>query len=118
VVKGSGLRTFAGLREAYSYVSEVPCTDCHAMHGTHNPKLIIDRTDIGTTKLDPSIRELPVLIDVVRGDYSQLCVTCHEMDLLVEQGADNTGNGLSGVHQVGTDCRKCHVHGLAAQTGL
>jgi len=52
------------------------------------------------------------------GDYSQLCVTCHQMQDIVEQGAQNTGNGLSGVHQVGGDCRVCHVHGMAVQTGL
>jgi hypothetical protein len=88
------------------------------MHGTHNKKLIVDRSDKGMTKLDPEIRELPILVNVFDGDYSQLCVTCHSMEKLVEQGNEDTGNGLSGVHQVGTNCTACHVHGLAAQTGL
>lgn len=117
--RGAGDRVYTGLNEgAYNYGNLVECTDCHAMHGTHNPKLIVDRTDAGMSKLGASIRELPVLIHVENGDYSQLCVTCHSMKVLVEQGHENTGNGLSGVHQVGTDCRECHVHGLAAQTGL
>ncbi len=118
-LRGSGERTYAGLRDGdYRYGDLVECTDCHAMHGTHNPKLIVDRTDAGMSKLAASIRELPVLINVVDGDYSQLCVSCHSMKDLVEQGDEETGNGLTGVHQVGTDCRVCHVHGLAATTGL
>jgi hypothetical protein len=40
------------------------------------------------------------------------------MSDIVEQGDQDTGNGLSGVHQVSSDCRVCHVHGMAAQTGL
>ncbi len=117
--RGSGQRTYTGLRSgSYQYGDLLECTDCHAMHGTHNPKLILDRTDAGATKLAPEIRNLPVLINVVDGDYSQLCVSCHDMNTLVEQGAENTGNGLSGVHQFGTDCRQCHVHGMAVQTGL
>jgi len=117
--RGSGKRTYSGLRDgSYAYGDLVECTDCHAMHGTHNKKLIVDRSDAGMTKLAPEIRELPVLIDVTNNDYSQLCVTCHSMDELVEQGGDLTGNGLSGVHEVGSNCTECHVHGLAAQTGL
>lgn len=117
--RGTGKRTYTGLRIGnYAYGDLVECTDCHAMHGTHNPKLIVDSTDKGMSKLDPSIRELPALINVVNRDYSQLCVTCHSMKKLVEQGADDTGNGLAGVHQVGTNCTECHVHGLASQTGL
>jgi len=119
-VDGSGRRTYAGLRRGdYQYPSMVECTDCHAMHGTHNEKLIVDRTDAGMIKLADDIRLQPVLIDIKQnGDYSQLCVTCHQMKDIVEQGAQDTGNGLSGVHQVSTDCRACHVHGMAAQTGL
>lgn len=117
--RGSGNRTYTGLNDGgYRYGDLVDCTDCHAMHGTHNPKLIVDRTNVGMIKLAPSIRDLPVLIHVEKGDYSQLCVTCHSMDTIVEQGGVDTGNGLAGVHQVGTDCRQCHVHGLAPQTGL
>lgn len=117
--RGTGERTYTGLREGnYAYGDLVECTDCHSMHGTHNSKLIVDRTDAGMTRLDPAIRELPVLIDVASDDYSQLCVTCHSMELLVEQGNEDTGNGLAGVHQVGTNCTECHVHGLATNTGL
>lgn len=118
--EGTGERTYAGLRSGdYEYSSLVECTDCHAMHGTHNEKLIVDRTDAGMSKLNAGLRLQPVLIDVKQnGDYSQMCVTCHQMEVIVEQGAKDTGNGLSGVHEVGTDCRECHVHGMAVQTGL
>lgn len=117
--RGTGQRTYSGLNDGgYRYGTLVECTDCHAMHGTHNPKLIVDRTNEGMVKLTPAIRDIPILIHVNQGDYSQLCVTCHSMDEIVEQGNEDTGNGMIGVHQVGTDCRQCHVHGLAAQTGL
>ncbi|NOT85021.1 MAG: hypothetical protein HOP02_09675 [Methylococcaceae bacterium] len=117
--KGSGERTYAGLRaDIYKYSSLVECVDCHVMHGTHNDKLIIDSTAKGVFKFPDFARKTPYLIDTPNGDYSQLCVTCHSMKDLVEQGAQNTGNGISGVHQVGTDCRECHTHGMAAQTGL
>jgi hypothetical protein len=117
-LNGSGQRTYAGLRLGYQYKSVVECTDCHAMHGTHNAKLIVDRSDVGMSLLEPALRNLPILIDTPNGDYSQLCVTCHAMNDRVEQGAVDTGNGLSGVHQAQGDCRRCHVHGMAAQTGL
>ncbi|SHE21625.1 multiheme c-type cytochrome [methanotrophic endosymbiont of Bathymodiolus puteoserpentis (Logatchev)] len=117
--EGSGQRTYSGLRSHYQYPSVVDCTDCHAMHGTHNTKLIVDRTDAGMKQLKAGLRLQPVLINVpLNGDYSQLCVTCHQMSDIVEQGDEDTGNGLSGVHQVSSDCRVCHVHGMAAQTGL
>lgn len=117
--KGSGDRTYAGLRaDVYKYASLVECVDCHAMHSTHNNKLIIDSTAKGVFKFPDFARKTPFLIDTPQGDYSQLCVTCHSMKTLIEEGAKNTGNGLSGVHQVGTDCRECHTHGMAAQTGL
>lgn len=117
--KGSGERTYAGLRaDIYQYKSMVECVDCHAMHGTHNNKLIIDSTAKGVFKFPDFARKAPFLIDTPNGDYSQLCVTCHAMKEIVEDGAKNTGNGIAGVHQVGTDCRTCHTHGMAAQTGL
>lgn len=117
--KGSGERTYAGLREnVYKYGSVVECVDCHVMHGTHNDKLIIDSTAKGVFKFPDFVRKTPYLIDTPNGDFSQMCVICHAMETLVEQGAQNTGNGFSGVHQVGTDCRECHTHGMAAQTGL
>ena len=116
--RGSGERTYAGLREGYQYGTIVECTDCHAMHGTHNAKLIIDSTDIGASRLTPDIRNLPISIHVNNGDYSQLCVSCHSMESIVDDGDINTGNGLSGVHELGTDCRECHTHGRAVQVGL
>lgn len=117
--KGTGERTYAGLRaDIYQYKSVVECVDCHAMHGTHNNKLIIDSTAKGVFKFPAFARNVPFLINTPNGDYSQLCVTCHAMKDLVEDGAKDTGNGIAGVHQVGTDCRTCHTHGMAAQTGL
>ena len=117
--KGSGQRTYAGLRDSsYQYGTLVECTDCHAMHGTHNKKLIIDRSDTGAFLLNQSLRELPVYIHVEKGNYAQLCVVCHQSEFNVEAVAENTGNGLRGVHQVAGSCLDCHVHGMAAQTGL
>ena len=50
---GSGDRTYAGLRESnYHYQQTVQCDDCHALHGTTNPKLIIDSSLVGAKKLD------------------------------------------------------------------
>ncbi|MDQ7089211.1 MAG: cytochrome c3 family protein [Methylococcales bacterium] len=115
--KGSGQRTYFGLVPNYRYASVVECTDCHAMHGTHNPKLIIDSASKGATQLaDPT--DYPV--NVINGDYSQLCVLCHRMQNPVEDGRLDTGNGLSGVHLTGADedCRQCHTHGQAVQVGL
>ncbi len=115
--KGSGERIYAGLVPDYQYSTIVDCTDCHAMHGTHNPKLIVDESRKGMMSLNASKN---YSIDVHEGDYSQLCVVCHRMQNIVEDGALNTGNGLSGVHMTGSDddCRVCHTHGQAVQTGL
>lgn len=117
--KGSGKRTYAGLRDSdYEYGTLVECTDCHAMHGTHNEKLIIDRTDTGAFLLKPALREKPVLIHVEGGNYAQQCVVCHESKQAVEATQSDAGNGLSGVHKVTGSCVTCHTHGMAVQTGL
>lgn len=115
--KGSGERLYAGLVPDYKYATVVDCTDCHAMHGTHNDKLIIDESRKGMFNLKDQHN---FLIDVRDGDYSQLCVVCHRMQSIVEEGDIDTGNGLSGVHLTGSDddCRVCHTHGQAVQTGL
>jgi hypothetical protein len=116
---GSGERTYAGLRQSdYHYKQTVQCDDCHAVHGTTNPKLIIDSSLVGAKKLDPGFRDQNYPVDVVNGNYSELCVLCHQMDEIVEDGEIPTRNGLSGVHDVTSDCRTCHRHGLATQTGL
>jgi len=115
---GTGERTFAGLRAGYRYRSVVECTDCHAMHGTDNGKLIIDSSLKGVSRLDPALRERPYRVVVTGGDYAQLCVLCHAMETLLEAGGEDTGNGLSGVHERGVDCRPCHTHGEAVQAGL
>lgn len=117
--KGSGERTYAGMRDDnYRYGTVVDCIDCHAMHGTHNDKLIINSSETGAFKLDEHFRFTPYLVDVHAGDYSQLCVLCHKMDAIVEDVDLDTGNGLSGVHMTASDCRTCHTHGQAVQTGL
>ncbi|RLA25127.1 MAG: hypothetical protein DRQ62_03470 [Gammaproteobacteria bacterium] len=117
--KGSGERIYAGLRESdYQYGTLVECTDCHAMHGTHNEKLMMDRSDAGASLLNPELREQPVYIDIEAGNYAQHCVVCHESEAHVEETDENTGNGLNGVHQVSGSCLSCHVHGMAVQTGL
>ena len=117
--KGSGERIYAGLRESdYEYATLVECTDCHVMHGTHNKKLIMDRSDTGALLLNSDLREQPVDIDVEKGNYAQHCVVCHESEFSVEATDEDTGNGLNGVHRVSGSCLDCHVHGMAVQTGL
>lgn len=117
LIDGGG-RTYAGLRNSYGYSSRVDCTDCHSMHGTQNAGLIIDRSDKGAIQLPTDFRNTPWPISVRDGDFSQLCVLCHQMATVLDQGAVDTGNGLSGVHQVGVDCRGCHSHGESAQAGM
>lgn len=115
-VSGSGQRTYTGLRPPYQYGSVLACTDCHAMHGTNNPKHIIDNSQKGAFALE--IRDEAIGVEVFGGDYSQLCVLCHEMTTPIEDALIDTGNGLAGVHRVGTDCRLCHTHGKPGMTGL
>ena len=117
-IKSAGTGTFAGLRSNYIYGSRVECTDCHAMHGTDNIKLLIDRSDKGVSKLDSAIRDVPHSVRISGDDYSQLCVLCHDMETLQDQGDIDTGNGLYGVHLTGTSCIECHSHGEAIQAGM
>jgi hypothetical protein len=117
---GSGVGTYHGVRPDYRYPQLVACSDCHALHGTVNDKLIIDNSRKGAASLGEEQfhgGSYPVIVSE-QGDYSQLCVLCHEMELLVDDGGLDTGNGLSGVHLVGEDCRPCHTHGEASQVGL
>ncbi len=118
LIDGSGLRTYAGLRRGYEYQTVVACIDCHAMHGTDNTGLIIDTPLKGVTRLAASIREVIHSVTINNGDYSQLCVLCHQMSTVLDEGGLDTGNGLAGVHEVGSDCRACHTHGEAVQAGL
>ncbi|MES9955043.1 MAG: hypothetical protein ABW104_19585 [Candidatus Thiodiazotropha sp. 6PLUC2] len=117
---GAGERTYNGLRGEYHYPQVVDCSDCHALHGTSNEKLIIDNTLKGGRLLSesPFLEEVFLIEVSEQGDYSQLCVICHAMQFEVDEGGLNTGNGLSGVHLVGDDCRPCHTHGEASQAGL
>jgi hypothetical protein len=117
---GSGEGTYNGLRSAYGYPQMVDCSDCHAMHGTNNQKLIVDTTRKAAHMLNEPLfisEEFPIEIGE-QGDYAQLCVICHVMQFEVDEGGMDTGNGLSGVHLVGDDCRPCHTHGEASQVGL
>ncbi len=116
---GTGQRTYSGLRESdYKYGTLVECTDCHVMHSTHNAKLMMDRTDTAATLLTPELREQPVLVHIENGNYAQHCVVCHQAKQTVEATAEDTGNGLNGVHRVSGSCIECHTHGMAVQTGL
>jgi len=116
--KGSGQRTYSGLRKKYNYPAVISCTDCHAMHGTHNDKLIIGNAFNGASRLSKQIKEQHIIIDAPNGEYAQLCVVCHAMEQIIEEGDIDTGNGLSGVHQAAGSCQDCHRHGMAVQTGL
>ncbi len=115
-VDGVGNRTYSGLRRNYEYQSLVDCTDCHAMHGTDNPGLLIDEVRKGASKLEPTTQNYSVSVE--NGNYAQLCVLCHQMTTILEDGDKNVGNGLSGVHAISGDCRSCHSHGEAVQAGL
>ena len=121
---GSGQGTYKGLRQGYQYPQLVDCTDCHAMHGTHNNQLIIDTSRKGVKQLSDTIRKQPYSVHVdgangtPAGDYGQLCVLCHSMEVINDSGAQDVGNGLTGVHEVNSDCRDCHTHGEATQIGL
>jgi len=117
-INATGNGTYAGLRAAYRYGSRVACSDCHAMHGTDNSKLLIDASDKGVSKLESAIRQQAYPVRINGDDYSQLCVLCHAMDVLQNQGDVDTGNGLSGVHLTGESCIECHSHGEAVQAGM
>ncbi|MEJ2609298.1 MAG: cytochrome c3 family protein [Candidatus Thiodiazotropha sp.] len=117
---GSGEGTYHGLRDGYQYPQLVDCSDCHALHGTTNQKLIIDASYKGAKQLTSSqfqVNSYPIKVSET-GDYSQLCAICHEMVSPSDDADVDSGNGLSGVHMVGQDCRPCHTHGEASQTGL
>lgn len=118
VPSGTGQRTYSGLRAGYQYGTLVECTDCHVMHGTHNNKLMMDRSDRAATLLSTELREQPVFVHIEAGNYAQHCAVCHQSEKPVEATAEDTGNGLSGVHRVGESCVECHSHGMAVQTGL
>ncbi len=115
---GTGMRSYSGLRAGYSYQSMVDCTDCHSMHATDNTALIIDRSDKGVKQLDGALRNKAYAVRTEEGDFSQLCVLCHQMEGVMEDAELDTGNGLSGVHQAHGDCRACHTHGESVQAGL
>ncbi|MBT3205874.1 MAG: hypothetical protein HOM14_07150 [Gammaproteobacteria bacterium] len=115
---GTGERSYAGLREGYRYDSFVECTDCHVMHGTDNTGLIIDDSKKGLSKLDPEIRIKPYSIDNASGNNAELCVMCHQMDVLLDEAELDVGNGLSGLHEIAGNCQLCHSHGEAVQAGM
>ena len=115
---GSGQRLYAGLRNAYQYKTTVECTDCHSMHGTSNHQLIIHTSDQGVAKLNLNIKNKPHPVRVKEGNSAELCVLCHKMNTISDEGNSDAGNGLSGVHDVSSDCRECHRHGEAIQAGF
>lgn len=99
-------------------------------------KVLDDKTFItnpdedGPPTLD-SVIDCSVVKNVKLGNYSQLCVLCHDMkarpedkqlsedDLSVMGGRCNTGNGLNGVHfNEGASCITCHYHGRSGISGL
>lgn len=117
---GEGDGLYSGLRAGgYAYQTVVDCVDCHTLHGTHNPSLIIEDVRQGAKLLDQDFRKQGYRVDVVGGDYSDLCVLCHAMSEVRDGGDTPTRNGLSGVHfSEGTDCVTCHNHGEEVQQGL
>ena len=86
-----------------------------------------------------SIVDCSVVKEQKEGNYSQLCVLCHDMknrseghqltenELLLMGGHCDTGNGLSGVHfnewtdnnpDKDASCLACHYHGRSGISGL
>lgn len=130
VRKGRGDGKYNGLRAGgYQYPDVVDCSDCHTLHGTKNPNLIIEDSRQGERLLDPSIRgdkshAYKVEVDKVgpqieAGNYGDLCVLCHSMTTISDGGDEPMHNGLSGVHtDLGKNCLQCHSHGEAVQKGL
>jgi hypothetical protein len=113
------------------------------MHGTANPGLIIDNSLKGVFRLDSQFRKEAYKVEVCddknvcgklvsqldKGDYSQLCVLCHDMQVSDREkqlfgGDQETGNGLNGVHFNDVDpagevnCVTCHSHGERVLKGL
>lgn len=111
---------YYGLRDpGYRYGQRVECTDCHVMHGTRNGKLLLDDTRKGVFDLDRKLRKRPYRAIVKNGNSAQLCVLCHRMKHPeVEEGELDAGNGLSGVHDVRSNCADCHTHGEPVKGGL
>jgi predicted CXXCH cytochrome family protein len=116
--RNGGRGTYSGLRDNYHYASRVDCTDCHAMHGTQNNGLIIDKASKGVSALEPDSFIEQTDVWTGEGQYAQLCVLCHQMNRNGQDSSLDTGNGLSGVHQASGDCRDCHAHGQAGQAGF
>ncbi len=116
--KGTGERSYAGLREGYHYASRVECTECHAMHGTDNRGLIIDRSEKGLSQLDPELRNMPFSINNVESNNAELCVMCHQMNVSLDSAELDVGNGLTGLHEIAGNCQLCHSHGEAVQAGM
>lgn len=117
---GSGQGLYHGFREGrYQYGSIVECSDCHTLHGTRNPSLIIENVRQGATLLDREIHRENHAVTIKGKDYSDLCVLCHNMTQTIDGGDTPTRNGLTGVHfNEGTDCIECHNHGEGTQKGL
>ena len=111
---------YHGLRAGrYAYQTVVDCVDCHTLHGTKNPSLLIENSRQGVLLLDEAFRKQNWAVDVVGEDVSDLCVLCHEMKTVIDGGDTPTRNGLSGVHfNEGTNCLTCHNHGEEANKGL
>jgi hypothetical protein len=117
---GDGDGLYNGLRAGqYRYGTVVDCTDCHTMHGTHNPSLLIEDSRQGVFLLDKTIRGQGYKVDVTGGNVSDLCVLCHNMSTVRDGGDTPAGTGLSGVHfNEGDNCLLCHNHGEEVQKGL
>lgn len=111
---------YNGMRSGqYTYKTVVDCVDCHTLHGTKNPSLLIENSRQGVLLLDETFRKQNWSVDVVGDDVSDLCVLCHQMTNVIDGGDSPTRSGLSGVHfNEGTNCLVCHNHGEEANKGL
>ena len=115
---GTGTKSMAGLRAGYAYKTLVKCSDCHQLHSTDNTKLVVDHSSRGVSLLDSSLRNPGYAIENTGGNFGTLCVMCHQMKTIKDDGELDAGNGLSGIHVTTGDCTLCHSHGETYQAGF
>ena len=103
----------------------------------HSKIKVLDDKNFITNPEEDGLPTLESVVDcsavkqVQQGNYSQLCVLCHDMTkrlpenqlsedtLSLMGGHCDTGNGLKGVHfNEGASCITCHYHGRSGISGL
>lgn len=105
-VQNGSVQRFAELRGDYAESTEVACLDCHQVHSSDNPYLIIE-SGASATLTDDIAKAAAV--EVTEENFTQLCAVCH-----VSADGAPTDNGLTEVVHPSTYsavCTDCHYHG-------